>query len=1009
MGIFLKLGAFQPLEQVAYQSLFQLRGLRSWDDRLVLVAIDDKSLEELGRFPWPRSYYAQLIDQLVDANPSVIAIDLIFSEPSPDDSFLAAAIAHQGRVVLAQAWTRDSIPLVPVSELQSQVIAIGHIQVNEDSDGLVRWIKPLIKGIPSFGVATLQVYSLVNTPIEFPSLTSDLWLNWPSSADAMPHYSFSDVLQGKVDPSVFQGKIVVIGATATGLDPTATPFDQNPPASGVHIQMAVIDNLLQGRFLHPLSRGWKVAILLLAGPLLSWLLTSQWMPRPVVLLCSICLGWGVLSLLLFHVNYLIPIAFPIALFLTTGGVVSITERLRENSLLQQQIESLWNLYQKDLVVRSPIRKPTMLPVGKRGQSLTLRRVMQLATLADQFGRSHSAQAAIARHLPIGLLAADLDGQVWFCNPIARELLQVQNGEFLPAYLVPDWLNLDHWKLLMTKLRMAMPLPITELKHHDRWFELRIEPLVYRVTQSTAPPNNQPLDGFLLLLEETTTRKRNEAELRRAKDAAEVASRSKGEFLANMSHELRTPLNAILGFTQLLHRDPSVNTQHQEYLNIIIRSGQHLLSLINDVLEMSKIEAGQAKLKLSSFDLYRLLQNLEEMLRLKAETKGLDLRFERSPTVPQFITTDEGKLRQILINLLGNAIKFTQQGSVTLSVSISKTSLSKNPTSIPTQENIQTNEPQELQFNICDTGPGIAPDEIQRLFQPFEQTRSGQQSEEGTGLGLAICRKFIELMQGSISVNSIVNEGSCFHVHLPIQLAVDQPVKEANTVIRTVTGLAPNQPPYRVLIAEDHWENSVFLEKLLTQIGFQIAVARNGQECIRLWKTLQPHLILMDMRMPIMDGYEATQNIKRTAKGQATVIIAVTGSAFEEDRSNILSIGCDDFIHKPFDSELLLNKIAKHLGVTYTYDVNESKEAIADPPIAPVQKLSNDIQQALQQQSQDWLDKLQYAASGCSESQVLELVEAIANQYPDLAKALTEMVYNFDYEGIVMVLDSLNQI
>jgi len=478
------------------------------------------------------------------------------------------------------------------------------------------------------------------------------------------------------------------------------------------------------------------------------------------------------------------------------------------------------------------------------------------------------------------------------------------------------------------------------------------------------------------------------ELEKARDAAEAANRAKSEFLANMSHELRTPLNAILGFTQIMSRDTTLALEHQQHLDIINRSGQHLLSLINDVLEMSKIEAGRVKLNENSFDLYRLLDSLEDMLRLKANVKQLTLTFQRTPCLPQFITTDENKLRQVLLNLLGNAIKFTESGYIKLNVELDD----RRSTSDPRLINIL--------FEIEDTGSGIAPDEIEHLFKAFVQTRIGQQAHEGTGLGLTISRKFVNLMGGDITVNSVLGQGSVFKFNIWAHSA--EMARMSSPGHRRVIGVAPNQPTYRILIVENQWENRHLLVELLASLGFELREAENGQEGLALWEAWNPHLILMDMRMPVMNGYEATQQIKASAKGQATVIIAVTGSAFEENRSAILSVGCDDFIRKPVEQELLFAKIAEHLGVSFLYeDVPQRLDATAIS--TPILK-GND----LAVMPPEWIDQLRQSASGCSDRQVLQLIRQIPSTYPTLAKALADLAYNFRFEEIVELAQSARQ-
>ncbi|MEQ9001198.1 MAG: ATP-binding protein [Coleofasciculus sp. B1-GNL1-01] len=328
-----------------------------------------------------------------------------------------------------------------------------------------------------------------------------------------------------------------------------------------------------------------------------------------------------------------------------------------------------------------------------------------------------------------------------------------------------------------------------------------------------------------------------AKLRNAKDAAESANRTKSEFLANISHELRTPLNAILGFTQLLYNREKLTLQQRDYLSIINQSSEHLLALINDILCLSKIEAGCMTINDKNFDLYHLLDTLRQMFHLKTKDKGLKLLIQWTDAIPQYIQTDENKLRQILINLLDNAIKFTPQGQVTLT-------LEKSPHS-PT-----------LLFSIRDTGFGIAPEELDRLFDPFRQTQTGKNTPSGTGLGLAISRRFVQLMGGEMTVQSVVNQGTTFTFSLPIQVVPscdDSPPVSPKRVI----GIIDNQPPPRILIADDSPSNRQLLMQLLTPIGFEIQVAENGQQAVAAWERWQPHLIWMDMRMPVMDGYEAT--------------------------------------------------------------------------------------------------------------------------------------------------------
>ncbi len=475
-------------------------------------------------------------------------------------------------------------------------------------------------------------------------------------------------------------------------------------------------------------------------------------------------------------------------------------------------------------------------------------------------------------------------------------------------------------------------------------------------------------------------------LQQAKEAAEAANLAKSTFLANMSHELRTPLNAILGFTQVMSGDSSINSENRQYLDIIQRSGQHLLKLINDVLDMSRIEAGRLKLEEKSFDLYRLLNDLELMLCLKAEENQLRLIFERSQQVPQYINGDENKLRQVLLNLLGNALKFTQEGSIILRVKVGEKQ------AVTPQDTIN------LLFEVEDTGPGINAEEMELLFEAFMQAKNSQKSQAGAGLGLAISRKFVNLMGGDITVDSVVGKGSTFRFNIEASLAQASDLPQQSSRWR-ITGLAPDQAAYRLLIVEDNWENSLLLLKLLSSLGFEVKEAKNGLEAIALWESWNPDLILMDMRMPVMNGYEATRRIKATAKGQATVIIAVTSSAFEEDRSEILSIGCDDFVRKPFQEEIIFAKLAEHLGVRYLYQENTANSIAIKQPTEPA-NIDSLTPNSLKVMPKEWIAKLYDAASMCRDDLILELINQIPQTDTDMAKALGELNYNFQFEEIM---------
>ena len=476
--------------------------------------------------------------------------------------------------------------------------------------------------------------------------------------------------------------------------------------------------------------------------------------------------------------------------------------------------------------------------------------------------------------------------------------------------------------------------------------------------------------------------RQSIELMKSKETAEVANRAKSQFLASMSHELRTPLNAILGFSQVMARNISITPEQKEYIEIINRSGEHLLELINDVLSMSKIEAGQITINKNRFNLYKLLNSLKEMLQLKAHSKGLQLIFEQPDDLPKYIQTDEAKLRQVLINLIGNAIKFTQNGSVSLRVT------SQLETDITGEKKCQ------LLFEVVDTGPGISPSEISTLFQPFVQTDTGRRSMQGTGLGLPISQQFVRIMGGDISVESKLGQGTNFTFNIQVNLVTESDEPEKSST-KQVIGLEAGQQIYRILIVEDVVENRQLLIEILKPLGFETREASNGKEGMALHATWKPHLILMDMLMPIMDGYEATRQIKQSPEGQETIIIALTASAFEEQRQVILSTGCDDFICKPFREDVLFDKIAHHLKLRYIYEEEKSSTSVS-APIPPKILTAHD----LSVMPIDWLVNLYQAAICVDDSGILELINQIPESEASLANALTDLVENFRIDIII---------
>jgi PAS domain S-box-containing protein len=503
-----------------------------------------------------------------------------------------------------------------------------------------------------------------------------------------------------------------------------------------------------------------------------------------------------------------------------------------------------------------------------------------------------------------------------------------------------------------------------------------------------------LTGFVALAYDLTERKKAEEQLERykdelehtvlqrthelmlARDSAEAANKAKSVFLANMSHELRTPLNAILGFSALIGRDSELSVSQRQYVEIINRSGEHLLALINDVLEIAKIEAGKLQLEIAPFDFGGMVHDIADMMRLRAKSKGLELKLDMSAECPRYLKGDEARLRQILINLVGNAVKFTTSGNVTI------------------RFGTQLREHLYLLIEVEDSGPGISEDDQRHLFKPFVQlAETGDQ--QGTGLGLSITKQFVELMKGKISVESSPGSGSLFRVELPIELTgstdvVSSDIKSLGEII----GLAPGQPDYRILIAEDQQENQLLLQHLMCEIGFEVKLVSNGKACVECFQKWLPDLIWMDMRMPVMGGEDATRQIRNLPGGEKVKIIAVTASAFKEEQQEMLAAGLDDFVRKPFHAREIYDCLARHLGLVFQYRSETEKEAA---PVVVVSKILSGLPEYLRNDLSDALTLL-------DSEKIAAVIKDITIIDAELGSTLKQMSEDFDYQTILNALN-----
>ena len=467
------------------------------------------------------------------------------------------------------------------------------------------------------------------------------------------------------------------------------------------------------------------------------------------------------------------------------------------------------------------------------------------------------------------------------------------------------------------------------------------------------------------------------ELEMAKNEAEAANRAKSAFLANISHELRTPLNAILGFSNLLREEVESETQRRD-LDIINRSGEHLLSVINDVLDVAKIDAGRIVIEIAAVDLRETVKSVVDLMRLRAEEKGLEFSTQESAGFCQFIRTDGAKLHEVLLNLVGNAVKYTERGSVTLRVGSDA------------QADAQRCR---LLIEVEDTGVGIGPEDQVRIFDPFVQAGK-QHTQKGTGLGLAITKNFIELMGGTILVESTPGKGSMFRVEIPVVKVAGSEMPATRTRPGRVAELEPGQQEFRILIVEDQEENWLLLQRLLGNVGFQVAVAETGANAIEAVSTWRPHFIWMDWRLPDMDGLEVVRRIRELAGGRDVKIVVLSAFAFTEHRDKARSAGVDDFMIKPFRTEDIFNSLASLLGVRYSYET-----------AAGAQNLRPLNESSLAGLPEDLRKELSDAVISLNVKRIAGVIARISAQDPDLGHTLSHYAETYNYSPIFEALQA----
>ncbi|BDM80407.1 PAS domain S-box protein [Acaryochloris marina] len=658
-------------------------------------------------------------------------------------------------------------------------------------------------------------------------------------------------------------------------------------------------------------------------------------------------------------------------------------------------ENIWTLIRKDHS-RFPVRLSVtalrndlghltgFLGIGK---DITAQQAAE-ASLVE----SEARFSAAFQNAPIGMALVSPSGQCLRVNHALAHLLGYPQTKLMDLILTemihPKDRSIEETNRLRLVAReignYCLELRCLHQQGHEVWVLMNVS-LVNG--QEVYPPY------CIVQVQDITRRKQAEAQLQRlnanleqlveertrqlkeAIETTEIANQAKSRFIANMSHEFRTPLNGIMGFSQLLLQDRRITSDQQSNLNVILRSGEHLLSLVNEVITLSKIEAGMLAYESKDVNLHHLCEGVEDLLSLQANSKDIQFQIHIAPDVPQYVRTDAKKLRQILINLLGNALKFTKRGSVVCQVQWRPSAPERSA--------------HELHFIIQDTGPGIPGHLLPQLFEPFAQDPLNRETFGGIGLGLTICQRFIHLMKGDISIESVEGQGTT--VSFYIQVESGEPVLEPAISETTVEGLAENTPSYRVLVVEDYPDNREILLMMLEVVGFEVKEAVNGQEAVDLNRTWQPHLIWMDLQLPVLNGLEATQLIK-SQNPNPPVIIAITAQALESDEVKALKAGCDDYLRKPYQAAQVFEKMAQHLDITYRYKTSNSSHTSADPISLSADELAN--------MPPSWIQLLYDAAIMLDEDMLDLLLRDIPDDQHSLKSSLEYLMATYQYDVIM---------
>jgi signal transduction histidine kinase/CheY-like chemotaxis protein len=844
---------------------------------VVVVAIDGKSLRTYRDWPWPRDRYAELIRRLDRSGARAIAFDIDFSTPrNPEtDRAFAEAIAESGHVVLGVFRQFEQVAGLgeletagfPAAPIAAAGTRLGATNFPLDADGTVRrghrGLQIVERLVPSLPLALLEA-GTGSAPE--PSPGAAFPLDYRRVNPPIRVLSVADVLAGRYAPSDIRGRVVFVGATAPILqDVWPTPLA--PVVPGVMIQALQYRHHAAEQAGEPVlaqvTPPWHVGLIVLlalAGRLFGARSARE---RALATLVQVGAVACASPALLIATGYLID---PTALLIAIGAQYVLgTERIRSqiSRRLADRERSLASLASVARVASDPFgpgglkRSLRLLGLGSSAQSLSL-------LALDEEGHFEDEPLEWTREGEAPRPDLRLAHRVAASRRI--ELVTASAGAAIgPAH-----------QLYVPLIAGAQPVGVLIAAHDPA-----AQPGEFEVSTTAA---------VATLIALAMANDRLIRKLREALARTESASRAKSEFLANMSHEIRTPMTAVLGYLELLSDPDTPAEQHPDLITAMRRNGTHLLNVLNDILDLSQIEAGGLPIRLVACSPAELCSEMETFFRGRAEEKGLRFELDLSPSLPDAIDTDPVRVRQILLNLIGNAIKFTDTGFVRLSAALSEG---------------------QLRFEVLDSGVGMDAETRRMIFERFTQADgSSTRAHGGSGLGLAIVRELAERLGGSVDVESSPGEGSAFRVTLPF----------------TPPMTAPSTPPEptapssrlsgRVLVAEDSVDNQRLISLFLGKAGLDVDIAENGAVACelaqgRLEAGAPYDLIFMDVDMPVRDGYEATRALR--AAGYTGPIIALTAHALAGDRERCIEAGCDDYLTKPIARQQLVEVATAHLA------------------------------------------------------------------------------------------------